>query len=87
MLAAIITLGLHHEQQHQELMVTDLKHVLSSNPLYPIYRARTPGSASSITPLEWVSFPEGLHWIGHKGDGFAFDNEGPSIGSSSSPSN
>jgi len=76
-LAAIITLGLHHEQQHQELMVTDFKHVLSCNPLYPIYRARTPSSASSITPLEWVSFPEGLHWIGHEGDGFAFDNEGP----------
>ena len=76
-LAAIITLGLHHEQQHQELMVTDIKHVLSSNPLYPTYRARTPSSASSITPLEWVSFPEGLHWVGHEGDGFAFDNEGP----------
>jgi ergothioneine biosynthesis protein EgtB len=76
-LAPIITLGLHHEQQHQELMVTDIKHVLSCNPLYPTYRARTPTSASNITPLEWVSFPEGLHWIGHEGNGFAFDNEGP----------
>jgi len=76
-LAPIITLGLHHEQQHQELMVTDIKHVLSCNPLYPTYRARTPTNAPNITPLEWVSFPEGLHWIGHEGNGFAFDNEGP----------
>jgi ergothioneine biosynthesis protein EgtB len=74
--APIFTLGLHHEQQHQELMVTDIKHVLSCNPLYPTYVARVPTSASSVPPLEWVSFPEGLHWIGHEGDGFAFDNEG-----------
>src|SRR5438552_13737030 len=70
--APIITLGLHHEQQHQELMVTDIKHVLSCNPLSPTYRARTPTGASNITPLEWVSFPEGLYWIGHEGSGFAF---------------
>lgn len=76
-LAPIITLGLHHEQQHQELMVTDIKHVLSCNPLYPTYLARVPTSVSSVPPLEWVSFPEGIHWIGHEGDGFAFDNEGP----------
>ena len=76
-IAPIFTLGLHHEQQHQELMVTDIKHVLSCNPLYPTYVARVPTSASSVPTLEWVSFPEGLHWIGHEGDGFAFDNEGP----------
>ncbi len=76
-LAPIITLGLHHEQQHQELMVTDIRHVLSCNPLNPPYIARIPTSASSVPPLEWVSFPEGIHWIGHKGEGFAFDNEGP----------
>jgi ergothioneine biosynthesis protein EgtB len=73
--APIFTLGLHHEQQHQELMVTDIKHVLSCNPLYPTYVARVPTSTSSVPPLEWVSFPEGLYWIGHEGDGFAFDNE------------
>ena len=76
-LAPIMILGLNHEQQHQELMVTDIKHVLSCNPLSPTYRARTPTGASNITPLEWVSFPEGLYWIGHEGSGFAFDNEGP----------
>ncbi len=75
--APIFTLGLHHEQQHQELMVTDIKHVLSCNPLYPAYVARVPTSGSSVPPSEWVSFPEGLHWIGHEGEGFAFDNEGP----------
>ncbi len=75
--APIITLGFHHEQQHQELMLTDLKHVLSCNPLYPVYRERPALNASSVAPLEWVSFPEGVYWIGHEGEGFAFDNEGP----------
>ncbi len=76
-LAPIILLGLHHEQQHQELIVTDIKHVLSCNPLYPAYVERAPTGTSSVPPLEWVSFPEGVYWIGHEGEGFAFDNEGP----------
>ncbi|MFL5664114.1 MAG: ergothioneine biosynthesis protein EgtB, partial [Ktedonobacteraceae bacterium] len=76
-LAPIITLGLHHEQQHQELIVTDIKHVLSCNPLYPTYRAQERAGVSSVPPVEWVSFPEGIYWIGHEGDGFGFDNEGP----------
>jgi ergothioneine biosynthesis protein EgtB len=75
--APIITLGFHHEQQHQELMLTDLKHVLSCNPLSPVYRARSSASTSDVPSLEWISFPEGVYWIGHEGDGFAFDNEGP----------
>lgn len=75
--APIITLGLHHEQQHQELILTDIKHVLSCNPLSPTYVARTPSRSTSVPPVEWVSFPEGVYWIGHEGDGFAFDNEGP----------
>ncbi len=76
-LAPIFTLGLHHEQQHQELIVTDIKHVLSNNPLHPVYRAQEPAQVASVPPMEWVTFPEGLYWIGHQGDGFAFDNEGP----------
>src|SRR6185437_10601286 len=60
-----------------ELIVTDLKHVLSCNPLYPVYLAQAPVSVSSIPPVEWVAFPEGINWIGHEGEGFAFDNEGP----------
>src|SRR5215469_8617263 len=57
-LAPIITLGLHHEQQHQELIVTDIKHVLSFNPLCPVYRTREPASAASVLPMGWVFFPE-----------------------------
>lgn len=76
-LAPIITLGLHHEQQHQELMLTDIKHVLSCNPLSPTYVARAPIQSTSVPPVKWVSFPEGVYWIGHGGEGFAFDNEGP----------
>lgn len=76
-LAFIITLGFHHEQQHQELILTDIKHVFSCNPLYSTYKKRPPVNASSIPPMEWVAFPEGIYWIGHEGEGFAFDNEGP----------
>ncbi len=76
-LAPIILLGLNHEQQHQELMVTDIKHVLSCNPLNPAYVERRAAGTSSVPPLEWVPFPEGVYWIGHEGEGFAFDNEGP----------
>ena len=77
-LTPIFILGLHHEQQHQELMLTDIKHVLSCNPLAPVYVASEASSASPVPPVEWIGFPEGLHWIGHEGEGFAFDNEGPS---------
>ncbi|HLG65891.1 MAG TPA: ergothioneine biosynthesis protein EgtB [Ktedonosporobacter sp.] len=79
-LTPIITLGLHHEQQHQELMITDIKHVFSCNPVYPVYQAANPdrpASMANIPPLAWVAYPEGVYWIGHEGEGFAFDNEGP----------
>ena len=76
-LVPIFTLGLHHEQQHQELIVTDIKHVLSCNPLHPVYRAQAPVHVQSVPPVEWVAFPEGISWIGHEGEGFAFDNEEP----------
>jgi ergothioneine biosynthesis protein EgtB len=75
-MAPRVELGLHHCQQHQELILTDLKHVLSRSPLYPVYRDRRqePGE---ISPLGWKPFAEGLYEIGHEGPGFAFDNEGP----------
>ena len=73
----IILLGLYHEQQHQELMVTDIKHVFSNNPLYPIYQPHPPVKATSTVPLEWLPYSEGLYWIGYDGDGFFFDNEKP----------
>lgn len=76
-LTPIIQLGLNHEQQHQELMLTDIKHVFSCNPLYPIYVERPAAREVNSAPMEWVTFAEGLHWIGYEGDGFAFDNERP----------
>lgn len=76
-LAPLITLGLHHEQQHQELIVTDLKHVFASNPLRPAYRERRPVPSGTVVPLEWRTWPEGVYEIGNAGQGFAFDNEGP----------
>ena len=76
-LASIVTLGLHHEQQHQELILTDLKHAFAANPLRPIYLDREPDEPGNIAPLAWTAYPEGIRRIGHDGDGFAFDNETP----------
>ncbi|EFH85973.1 ergothioneine biosynthesis protein EgtB [Ktedonobacter racemifer] len=76
-LTPVITLGLHHEQQHQELMLTDIKHVLSCNPLNPAYHEAPASPSLSVAPLSWITYQEDVYWIGHKGDGFAFDNEGP----------
>ncbi len=75
--APLIEVGLHHEQQHQELMLTDVKHVFSINPLYPAYRPYRAPSAGVPAPLEWVAFEEGLYRIGHAGPGFCYDNETP----------
>jgi ergothioneine biosynthesis protein EgtB len=74
----LIELGLNHEQQHQELMLMDIKHVFSVNPLLPAYQAPRPcpGPARDAAPA-WIEFSGGLYEIGHNGEGFAFDNEGP----------
>jgi ergothioneine biosynthesis protein EgtB len=74
---AVVELGLHHEQQHQELMLTDIKHLLAANPCKPVYREAAPAEQSDARPLRWVEFPEGRRQIGHDGEGFAFDNESP----------
>ena len=71
-----IILGLHHEQQHQELILTDIKHAFFCNPLLPAYRER-PAPAHIQTPCERESMPGGVAPIGHDGAGFAFDNETP----------
>ncbi len=76
-LEPILTLGLHHEQQHQELMLTDIKNVFWQNPLRPVFRKRELKRASLVPPMEWLHFEEGLHWIGHEGTGFSYDNERP----------
>ncbi len=74
--AALIELGLNHEQQHQELILTDIKHALWSMPLRP-ERVNQPRAISTSAPLQWMYFEGGIHKIGHAGTGFAFDNEGP----------
>jgi ergothioneine biosynthesis protein EgtB len=76
-IAERIELGLQHEQQHQELILMDIKHVLSLNPLEPVYQAASPRQPREPTPLAWRDFEGGLRRIGHEGAGFAFDNEGP----------
>jgi ergothioneine biosynthesis protein EgtB len=72
----LVELGLHHEQQHQELILMDIKHALSMNPLRPAYRAAR-GIAAGTSTLDWREFEGGLVETGHDGEGFAFDNEGP----------
>jgi ergothioneine biosynthesis protein EgtB len=76
-LASLLALGVNHEQQHQELILTDIKYTLSCNPLLPAYKPAPSTSAGATVPLRWTQFDEGLNWIGHEGGGFAFDNEGP----------
>lgn len=74
----LIQLGLHHEQQHQELMLTDIKHVLSKNPLFPAYRDDPLfNGVSDRLPAGECVFAESIYEIGHNGSGFAFDNESP----------
>jgi ergothioneine biosynthesis protein EgtB len=79
----ILVLGVNHEQQHQELLITDIKHVFAQNPLYPVYRKAKAGGRSSATPgsqsspLQFIDFEEATVAIGDDGHGFAYDNEGP----------
>ncbi len=74
--ASAALLGLHHEQQHQELMITDLKHAWAANPLHPVYcQSQRPPKVQPSS--DRFFFPGGIAWIGHEGAGFAFDNESP----------
>ena len=75
--APVIRLGLHHEQQHQELILTDIKHVFSENPLRPVFCERSTPKSAPVALVSWLSFPAGVCEIGYKGVGFHFDNEGP----------
>jgi len=76
-LIALLTLGLEHEQQHQELMLTDVKHLLAQNPLEPSYVSAPFVPAPAAPPQSWVDFDGGLTEIGFDGAGFCFDNELP----------
>jgi ergothioneine biosynthesis protein EgtB len=73
----LVELGLHHEQQHQELLLTDVLHLFSCNPLRPAYRAAETVVDAPASPLQWHAFEERVVQIGHAGPGFAFDNESP----------
>ena len=74
---SLAELGLQHEQQHQELILTDIKHAFSCNPLHPAYLPPQPAAVREAVPFKWIDFAGGIVPIGHQGDDFAFDNEGP----------
>jgi ergothioneine biosynthesis protein EgtB len=74
----ILILGFHHEQQHQELLVADIKHVFAQNPLHPVFREqKREGKSTRITPIDFLEFQETVMAIGNDGPGFSYDNEGP----------
>ena len=73
-----LEVGINHEQQHQELMLTDILALFAANPLRPAYRAAKPRSIPArLDPVRWIDFPGGVHQIGHEGNDFAWDNERP----------
>ncbi|NIP31538.1 MAG: ergothioneine biosynthesis protein EgtB, partial [Candidatus Dadabacteria bacterium] len=76
-IAPVIEIGIHHEQQHQELILTDIKHVFSENPLDPVYQKNNYKSFEINTIFNWIKFDEGIHYVGNNGDTFGFDNEFP----------
>jgi ergothioneine biosynthesis protein EgtB len=73
----VIEIGNNHEQQHQELMITDFKFMFGQNPLYPVYRKQEIPESNDPGHLNWVSFDEGIYEIGNAGDEFTYDNEHP----------
>jgi ergothioneine biosynthesis protein EgtB len=79
--APVIELGIHHEQQHQELLLTDIKYTLAQNPLLPVYAAAPPPASSVVRVAgrapKWIEFAGGQVLVGHDGVDFSYDNEGP----------
>jgi ergothioneine biosynthesis protein EgtB len=73
--APVVVLGMNHEQQHQELLLTDIQYNLSVNPLRPAYHHRRPPTGGSAPPLTWVEHQGGVVPMGYQGKGFFFDNE------------
>ncbi|MDE2376871.1 ergothioneine biosynthesis protein EgtB, partial [Bradyrhizobium sp.] len=76
-ISPLVDVGLNHEQQHQELMFTDILHAFAQNPILPAYDPAWRFPASTRSGDEWLTLNEGIHTIGHAGDGFHFDNENP----------
>ena len=75
----VLVLGLNHEQQHQELLITDIKHVFAQNPLYPVFESadEEKRQTTKVAQQKFIEFDEAMVTIGHKGDAFSYDNEGP----------
>ena len=76
----VVEVGIHHEQQHQELMLTDLKYLFGQNPLHPVYNDRNlpeEEASAEVEEIEWVPFGEGVYWIGNGNQEFTYDNEHP----------
>jgi ergothioneine biosynthesis protein EgtB len=73
----LVDLGIHHEQQHQELLYMDIKYILAENPLHPVYREGNKRRAAASIPSTYKDFEGGIYEIGYEGNGFAFDNEMP----------
>lgn len=71
----LMTLGLNHEQQHQELLATDIKYILGHNPLFPAYADASSGQSQPSVNMKWIAMEAGLYTIGYDGNGFCFDNE------------
>lgn len=76
-LLPLVEIGIHHEQQHQELMLTDIKHVFSINPLHPVFSEYAEQKSQPNDAARWVQFDGGLYEVGHPGPGFSYDNELP----------
>jgi ergothioneine biosynthesis protein EgtB len=73
----ILEIGLHHEQQHQELILTDILHAFAQNPIAPAYRGDWQAPRAQPSRAEFAELPGGIHSIGFAGEGYCFDNEGP----------
>ncbi|WP_422083663.1 ergothioneine biosynthesis protein EgtB [Ulvibacterium sp.] len=71
----LLEIGIHHEKQHQELLLTDIKYILGNNPLLPVYSAHLKEHVAEAHPREWISIEEGIYEIGHNSDEFCYDNE------------
>ena len=74
-LLSLLEIGIHHEKQHQELLLTDIKYILGNNPLMPSYDSGMNEHPKSDSTPDWIAMSEGLYQIGHRGDSFCFDNE------------
>src|SRR5690606_13097132 len=71
----LVELGINHEQQHQELLLTDIKYILGCNPIFPVYDENISWENQQNSNSGFFAFPEGVYEVGHNGDGFSFDNE------------